>query len=262
MGEHTTIRTAVAGEVATVTLSRPEVKNAFNDVMLRELLEVYRAYRDDPGIRVVVMTGEGDSFCAGADINYMRKTGAFTFEENFADGMVISDVMEAIHTLPKPTVARLNGYAIGGGAGLMAANDIVVAADTAVISLSEVKIGLVPACISPYVALRAGAGACREFFLTGERLTAEKAFRLGLVNAVVPRDALDAEVETVVRRVLSGGPEALRVCKDLLDNVMFMPLSEAKAYTARIIAEVRASDEAREGMAAFLEKRRARWNKG
>lgn len=261
MGEHRTLATAVADQVATVTLSRPEVKNAFNDVMLRELLDVYRAFAADPSVRVVVLTGEGDSFCAGADLNYMRKTAGYTFEENVADGRVISDVMELIHTLPKPTIARVNGYAIGGGAGLMAANDIVVASTAAVISLSEVKIGLVPACISPYVVMRAGPGACREFFLTGERMTAEKAFRLGLVNAVVPPDALDDEVGTIARRTISGGPDALRVCKDLLDSVMHMPLSEAKEHTARVIAEVRASTEGREGMAAFLEKRKPRWIK-
>jgi methylglutaconyl-CoA hydratase len=261
MNEHTTLKTVVADQVATVTLSRPEVKNAFNDVMLRELLEVYRAYGVDPSVRVVVMTGEGDSFCAGADLNYMRKTAGYRFEQNLADGRVISDVMELIHTLPKPTIARVNGYAIGGGAGLMAANDIVVASDAAVISLSEVKIGLVPACISPYVVMRAGPGACREFFLTGERMTAEKAFRLGLVNAVVPPAALDGEVDKVARRIISSGPEALRVCKDLLDSVMHMSLSEAKEHTARVIAEVRASAEGREGMTAFLEKRKPRWVK-
>jgi len=261
MGKHETLRTSVAGAVATVTLSRPEVKNAFNDVMLRELLDVYRAYQDDPSVRVVVLTGEGDSFCAGADLNYMRKTAGYTFEENVADGMVISDVMELIHTLPKPTIARVNGYAIGGGAGLMAANDIVVASAAAVVSLSEVRIGLVPACISPYVVMRAGAGACREFFLTGERMPAEKAFRLGLVNAVVAPEALDAEVAAIAARTASGGPEALRVCKELLDSVMHMPLSEAKVHTARVIAEVRASAEGREGMTAFLEKRKPRWVK-
>lgn len=261
MSEHTTLKTSVANQVATVTLSRPEVKNAFNDVMLRELLDVYRAYGGDPSVRVVVLTGEGDSFCAGADLNYMRRTASYTFEENLADGMIISDVMELIHTLPKPTIARVNGYAIGGGAGLMAANDIVVASEAAVISLSEVKIGLVPACISPYVVMRAGPGACREFFLTGERMTAEKAFRLGLVNVVVPPDALDEEVDKIARRTIAGGPEALRVCKDLLDSVMHMPLEQAKEHTARVIAEVRASQEGREGMTAFLEKRKPRWIK-
>ncbi len=261
MNEYKTLKTKVADEVATVTLSRPEVKNAFNDVMLGELLEVYRAYDDDPSVRVVVITGEGDSFCAGADLNYMKKTATYTFEENVADGMVISDVMELIHRLKKPTIARVNGYAIGGGAGLMAANDIVVASDRAVISLSEVKIGLVPACISPYVIMRAGPGACREFFLTGERMTAEKAFRLGLANAVAPHDALDEEVAKITRRIISSGPEALRVCKELIDSVYEMPLEEAKAHTAKVIAEVRASEEGREGMTAFLEKRKPRWVK-
>jgi methylglutaconyl-CoA hydratase len=259
MSEHTTLRTEVTGQVARITLSRPEVKNAFNDVMLGELLEVYRAYNDDASVRAVVITGEGNSFCAGADLNYMKKTATYTFEENVADGMVISDVMELIHKLRKPTIARVNGYAIGGGAGLMAANDIVVASDQAIISLSEVKIGLVPACISPYVIMRAGPGACREFFLTGERMKAEKAFRLGLVNAVAPHDELDAVIEELTGRIISSGPEALNVCKELIDSVYEMPLEEAKGHTARVIAEVRASDEGQEGMTAFLEKRKPRW---
>jgi methylglutaconyl-CoA hydratase len=254
-----TIRTDIAGEVATITLDRPEVKNAFNDVMLDELFDAYATFEDDPTVRVVVITGTGNSFCAGADLNYMKNTINYTFEENIADGMKISNVMERIHRLTKPTVGRVNGYAIGGGAGLMAANDIVIASDTAVISLSEVKIGLVPACISPYVVMRAGPAACREFFLSGERMSAEKAFRLGLVNDVCPLSDLDERVAEVTARLISSGPEALRVCKELLDNVYGMPLEEAKGYTARVIAEVRVSDEGQEGMAAFLEKRKPRW---
>ncbi len=259
MREFETIRVGVEGGVATITLARPKVKNAFNDVMLDELLEAYGALEDDPEVRVVVLTGEGDSFCAGADLNYMKHTANFTFDENFADAMKISDVMEKIHTLAKPTVARVNGYAIGGGAGLMAANDVVIASKEAVVSLSEVKIGLVPACISPYVIMRAGPAACREFFLTGERMKAKKAHRLGLVNDVVDDDKLDEEIEKIAKRLVSSGPEALKVCKSLLDHVSEMPLSEAKAYTAKVIAEVRVSDEGQEGMAAFLEKRKPRW---
>ena len=259
MSEYTTIKVSIANEVATVTLSRPEVKNAFNDVMLDELLDAYRKLEADDGVRVVVLTGEGNSFCAGADLNYMKETVNYTFEENLADSLKISDVMEFIHKLRKPTVARVNGYAIGGGAGLMAANDIVIASKKAVISLSEVKIGLVPACISPYVIMRAGPGACREFFLSGERMKAKKAYRLGLVNDVADDDELDECIEEVTMRLISSGPEALRVCKELLDNVREMPLEEAKSYTAKVIAEVRVSEEGQEGMSAFLEKRKPRW---
>jgi methylglutaconyl-CoA hydratase len=261
MSDYTTIRTAVADEVATVTLSRPEVKNAFDDVMLAELLTAYEELERDAAVRVVVLTGEGDSFCAGADLNYMKRTVAMSFDENFADSMKIADVMERIHTLAKPTVGRVNGYAIGGGAGLMAANDIVVASEKAIISLSEVKIGLVPACISPYVIMRAGPGACREFFLSGERLSAEKAFRLGLVNAVCPPEELGACVSTIVGRLLSSGPEALKTCKTLLDTVVGMSLEEAKEYTAKVISDVRVSQEGQEGMTAFLEKRKPSWVK-
>jgi methylglutaconyl-CoA hydratase len=259
MSEYTTIKLEKKDGVATITLTRPEVKNAFNDVMLDELLDVYRKLEADDDARVIVLTGEGNSFCAGADLNYMKHTVNYTFEENFADSMKIADVMELIHTIRKPTVARVNGYAIGGGAGLMAANDIVIASKEAVISLSEVKIGLVPACISPYVIMRAGPGACREFFLTGERMKAKKACRLGLVNEVVDDDELDESIGKVAKRLKSSGPEALRVCKELLDNVSGMPLAEAKEYTAKVIAEVRVSDEGQEGMSSFLEKRKPAW---
>ncbi len=259
MSDYTTIRVAIEEQVATITLSRPEVKNAFNDVMLDELLDAYRKLEDDPDVRVVVLTGEGNSFCAGADLNYIKHTANYTLEDNLADSLKISDLMELIHKLRKPTVARVNGYAIGGGAGLMAANDIVIASKEARISLSEVKIGLVPACISPYVVMRAGPGACREFFLSGERMKAKKAYRLGLVNDVADDDELDECVAKVVGRLISSGPEALRVCKDLLDHVREMPLSEAKRYTAKVIAEVRVSEEGQEGMTAFLEKRKPSW---
>jgi methylglutaconyl-CoA hydratase len=261
MRDFKTIRIGIEEGVATVTLARPEVKNAFNDVMLDELLEAYGELERDPEVRVVVLTGEGDSFCAGADLNYMKHTAKFTLDENFADAMKIADVMEKIHTLTKPSVARVNGYAIGGGAGLMAANDIVIASKGAVVSLSEVKIGLVPACISPYVIMRAGPGACREFFLTGERMKSKKAHRLGLVNDVVDEDDLDEAIEKLVGRLVSSGPEALRDAKSLLDRVSEMPLAEAKEYTAKVIAEVRVSEEGQEGMTAFLEKRKPRWMK-
>lgn len=259
MRDFETIRVGIEGGAATIMLARPEVKNAFNDTMLDELMEAYGALEDDPEVRVVILTGEGDSFCAGADLNYMKHTVNYTFDQNVADAMKIADVMEKIHTLSKPTLARVNGYAIGGGAGLMAANDIVIASKKAVVSLSEVKIGLVPACISPYVIMRAGPGACREFFLTGERMKAKKAYRLGLINDVVDEDELDEAVGTIVKRLVSSGPEALRVCKSLLDNVSEMPLAEAKEHTARVIAEVRVSGEGQEGMTAFLEKRKPGW---
>ena len=226
---YTTIRTEVTDQVATVTLTRPEVKNAFNDVMLDELFEAYGGFEADPDVRVVVLTGEGNSFCAGADLNYMKNTINYTFEENVADGMKISDVMERIHRLRKPTVGRVNGYAIGGGAGLMAANDIVIAADTAVISLSEVKIGLVPACISPYVVMRAGPAACREFFLSGERMSADKAFRLGLVNAVAPADELDEAVAVFTKRLISNtGCTSWRPTR-----IMLVPPSTATSSSTR-----------------------------
>lgn len=249
--------------IARVTLNRPEIHNAFNDTMLTELIDVFRELHEQRGlIRVAVLTGNGKSFCAGADLNWMRKMVDYSYEENLVDSNRVSDCMHLLYTLPMPTIARVNGAAIGGGMGLVSACDIVVASEEAVFSLSEVKLGLVPACISPYVIKRAGESRCREFFLSGERIDARKALSAGLLNEVVPLDGLDEAVNRWIERFLQCGPEALAVCKKLLEIVPGMPLDEAKAFTAEDIAKLRISEEGQEGMNAFLEKRKPRWRNG
>jgi methylglutaconyl-CoA hydratase len=248
------------GSVARITLNRPEIHNAFDDTMLMELIDVFRELHDKKGdIRVAILTGNGKSFCAGADLHWMRKMVHYSYEENIEDSNRVSDCMHLLYTLPMPTIARVNGAAIGGGMGLVSACDIVVAQEQAVFSLSEVKLGLVPACISPYVIKRAGEMKCREFFLSGERIDAKKAFSAGLLNEVVPKERLDEAVERWVKQFLKNGPEAMAVCKKLLEMVPGMPLEEAKAYTAEDIAKLRISKEGQEGMNAFLEKRRPSW---
>jgi methylglutaconyl-CoA hydratase len=235
-----TIRVERTGAVARVILDRPDIRNAFNEVMIRELRQIMAELSGEPSLRVVVLTGEGKAFCAGADLHWMRRVLSYTYDE--------------IYDFPRPVVGRINGPAIGGGAGLVAVCDIVVAAEDAVFSFSEVKIGLVPACISPYVLKRVGERYLREYFLTGERLTAAKARECGLVNHVVPAAGLDAEVESHVQSLISSGPDALAVSD--------MTLDEAGPYTADMIARLRMSAEGQEGMSAFLERRKPKWHSG
>lgn len=246
--------------VARVTFNRPEVHNAFNDQMIEELTHVFKDIQKREGVRVVVLTGEGESFSAGADINWMRKVKDYSFEENFKNSLQLADLFYFVYSLPKPTIARVNGTAIGGGTGLVAVCDIAIASSVAKFSFSEVKLGLVPACISPYVIRKCGEGRTREFFLTGQRLSAGKALSAGLVNQVVQPEELDEAVEDLVSQLLSSGPQAIGVCKELLGNVPSLSFQEAKEYTARVLAGLRISDEGQEGTKAFLEKRKPKWN--
>lgn len=251
----------VEKNVAYVSLNRPDVHNAFNDVMIRELIEVFSEIEKHPEVRVVVVSGEGKSFCAGADLNWMRKVKDYAYDDNLRESLELSEMLYKIYASSKPTIARVNGAAIGGGTGLVAVCDIAIAADSVKFSFSEVKIGLIPACISPYVVKKCGEGRCREFFLTGERMTAERALGAGLVNRVVAMEELDQTVDQFARQLISSGPEAIMRCKELLRNVPLMTYDEVKRYTAEVIAQIRGSEEGQEGMDAFLEKRKPKWNK-
>lgn len=258
-----TILFNVEGPIARINLNRPEIHNAFNEIMLSELIEVFTDVQKRKGeIRVVILTGNGKSFCAGADLHWMRRMVNYSYAENVEDSKRLSECLYRLYTLPQPTIARVNGAAVGGGMGLVAACDIVVAQEEAVFSLSEVKVGLVPACISPYVIKRAGEAKCREFFLSGERISAEKAFSAGLLNETVPFDRLDIAVDRWKSQFLNNGPEALSVCKQLLEKIPSMSLDEAMEYTADGIAKLRISKEGQEGMNAFIEKRKPSWRNG
>ena len=254
-----TIEVTIRERVATVALNRPDVRNAFDEVMIEDLIAALGRLAAADGVRVVVLTGTGTSFCSGADLNWMKKMKNFTVEENYRDAMQLAELMHMIYSLPKPTIASVNGASIGGSNGLVAACDIVIASHRAEFSLSEVKIGLVPACIGPYLIKRIGEAACRDLFLTGRRISADEARTLGLVNDVVTHDNLGARVKEKTGTLLTSGPHALAVSKELLSRVASMPLSEAKEYTARVIADLRCGEEAQEGMAAFLEKRKPKW---
>ena len=256
---YTTIEVNLKDQVLWVALNREEVRNAFNEVMISELLDVLRTTREDRSLRVLVLTGKGKAFCAGADLNWMKKMKDFSYEENYKDALELADLMYELYTYPKPTIARVNGASIGGSNGLVAACDIAIASHRAEFSLSEVKIGLVPACIGPYLIRRIGERACRYLFLTGERISADEARSLGLVNEVVTHSNLDRRIEEKIATLLTSGPHALSISKQLLTSLPLMPLEEAREYTARTIAELRCGEEAQEGMSAFLEKRKPGW---
>ncbi|MBC8204406.1 enoyl-CoA hydratase/isomerase family protein [bacterium] len=259
MKKYQTLLVDIDNKIARVTLNRPEIHNAFNEVMLSELLEVCTELAEDKSVRVMVLTGAGKSFCAGADLHWMKKMISFSYEENFADAMVLANAMNALYSMPQPVIAKVNGSAIGGGMGLVTACDIALAAEHAKFSLSEVKIGLVPACIAPYVIRKAGPGPCREFFLTGERLTARRAKEGGLINNYYPAEKLDEEVEALVERLITSGPNALAYAKQLIDKIPGMNWETAKRFTADMIAQLRIGPEGQEGCAAFLEKRSPEW---
>ncbi len=249
------------GQVGRLWLDRPDVHNAFNAVMIRELRDAVKALGADPSVRVVVLSGKGTSFCAGADLNWMRGVIHFSYDQNLGESLELADFLYELYSLPKPTIARVQGAAIGGGAGFLSACDIVLASSQATFGLSEVKIGLVPACIAPYVLRRTGESWARQYFLTGERFDAPRALEIGLINSVTTPDGLDAGVEGLIGQLLSSGPEALAKAKELVARVPGMALEEAKRFTAEMIARLRVSPEGQEGMTAFLEKRKPRWRK-
>lgn len=254
-----TIRVELDKSVARVTLNRPDVRNAFNDVMIRELRAAFASLREQESLRAVVLTGEGQSFCAGADLNWMKKVVDYTYDESYEDSMNLARLMREIYDFEMPVVGRINGAAIGGGTGLVAVCDIAIAAEDAVFSFSEVKIGLVPACISPYVLKRVGERYGREYFLTGQRLTAAEALQCGLVNKTVPWDEIDILVDSYLSNLATSGPQALATCKRMVREVADMSLDEAGPATAKMITELRLGAEGQEGMKAFLERRRPAW---
>ena len=248
------------GPVARITLCRPEVRNAFDEQTIAELTHAFTAVGQDPSVRAVVLAAEGPAFCAGADLNWMRRMAAYTREQNHADAAQLAAMLHAVATCPKPTVARVQGDVYAGGMGLVAACDLAVAVDTAQFCLSEVRLGLVPATIGPYVVRAMGLRAAQRYALTAERFSAAEAHRIGLVHEVVAPGALDAQVDAWLQALVAHGPEALRVCKALLQEVAGQAIDPALiARTVDCIADVRASAEGKEGVQSFLDKRKPRW---
>lgn len=258
-GKYAGLALDLRDSVLRVALNRPQVHNAMTPQMIKALLTIFRELPQRKDVRVVLLTGEGRSFCAGADLAFMRAAADYTFEQNAADGEAIFDLMQAVDECPKPVVGRINGAAIGGGVGLVSCCDIVVASDQARFGLSEVRLGILPAVISPFVLAKIGEANGRELFLTGERFDAHHAQRIGLVQHVVPEAQLDAQVYERVQQLLQAAPGAQAAAKELIRSVVKKPKNETRHYTANLIAQRRASDEGREGMSAFLEKRKPFW---
>jgi methylglutaconyl-CoA hydratase len=267
MGEMITgefVRTAIEqralGAVARVTLNRPDLHNAFNEVMIQELQSTFAAFNRQSEVRVVVLQAESKSFCAGADLNWMKKMVDYTFEQNVEDAHALAAMLRTIHDCPKPVIARVHGAAFGGGVGLVAACDMAVAVENATFSLSEVKLGLLPAVISPFVLKKIGSGNAHRYFLTAERFSAAEALRIGLLHEIVrDANALDAAVDRLIEALLNNGPEAVAHCKVLIEQVCHMEWNRAVDITTKMIAERRSSREGQEGMKAFLEKRSPNW---
>ena len=249
------------GPVGVITLNRPERHNAFDDALIASLTGALRDMEADAGVRVVVLSGAGASFSAGADLGWMKRMAGFSREENVRDAMGLGALMRTLAHLAKPTVARVHGAAYGGGVGLVACCDIAVALQGATFSFSEAKLGLIPAVISPYVIAAIGERAARRYFLTAERFDAAEAWRLGLVHDLASTpDDLDDKIGDIVEALLACGPAAQRESKELIRAVAHRPvMSDVIQDTAERIARVRASPEGREGVAAFLEKRRPSW---
>ena len=246
--------------VALVVLARPEVHNAFDETLIAELTRALAALDRDDAVRAVVLLGEGRSFCAGADLNWMKRMAGYGRPENLADANALAAMLKTLHRLSKPTIARVHGSAFGGGVGLVACCDIAIAAHDATFSLSEAKLGLIPATIGPYVVEAIGARAARRYFLSAERFTAAEAFRIGLVHDLYPMDELDSRINELLGALLVAGPRAQDEAKALIRAVSGRPIDDALiADTAARIARVRGSPEGKEGVAAFLEKRSPAW---
>jgi methylglutaconyl-CoA hydratase len=251
------ITLAVADGIARVTLARPVVRNAFNAEVIEQLYEAFAGITASDEVRAVVLAGEGRVFCGGADINWMRASLDLSFEANLGDAERMSDMFRAIDNCPKPVVARIHGAALGGGAGLAAVCDIAIAAEDAIFGFTEVKLGIIPAVISPFVLAKIGASHARALFLTGERFSAQRAKEIALVHEVVPAAELDEAVSRRLAELSSAGPSAVGAAKLLVHRVLDNSYDESRAITTEAIAQQRVAPEAQEGLRAFLERRPA-----
>jgi methylglutaconyl-CoA hydratase len=251
---------AVQDRVARITLTRPELRNAFNDEVIAHMSAAIAEVGQRADVRAVVLAAEGPAFCAGADLNWMRRIADYRRDDNLADAGRLAAMLQALYTCPKPTVARVQGDVFAGGMGLVAACDMAVSVDSATYCLSEVKLGLIPATISPYVIRAMGARAAHRYFLTAERFSAAEAHRIGFVHQVVDADGLDAAVNALTHALCSAGPDAVRACKRLVQDVAEREIDDVLvAQTVAGIADIRASAEGREGVQSFLQKRKPNW---
>jgi methylglutaconyl-CoA hydratase len=257
MSQYQTIRVETDGPVCRVTLARPDVRNAFNETVIKELTRAFTTV--DESVRVVVLSGEGKTFSAGADITWMKKSASYTEAYNARDASAMRAMFAAIDECRCPVIARVHGAALGGGVGLVAAADIVVASEDTKFGFTEVRLGIVPAVISPFALRKIGVANARRYFLTGEIFTAHEARRIGLVHETVSADQLDSSVEGIANAIRQSGPVAAATAKAIIRQVMHLGLNNAADYTVSTIAKVRTSPEGQEGLGAFLEKRAPNW---
>ncbi|SHH46742.1 enoyl-CoA hydratase/isomerase family protein [Massilia sp. CF038] len=255
-----TLTVDIVERVATITLNRPDVRNAFNEFTIAELGLAFKDLGENAEVRAIVLAAKGPAFCAGADLNWMKKMAGYTYAENVDDAEKLADMLRTIYLCPKPVVAKVQGDCYAGGMGLVAACDIAVSASGVAFCLSEVKLGLIPATISPYVIKAMGENAARRYFLTAEKFSAQEAHRIGFVHEVVALDVLDATVAGIVKALVTSSPNAVRQAKVLVRDVSGKTVDSALVVdTAERIADIRSSEEGREGVASFLEKRKPNW---
>lgn len=261
MSDDKTVLTAIDGRgIARITLNRPDVRNAMNEQFIEELTDAFDTLGNDAAVRAIVITGAGKGFCAGGDLGWMRRTADYSVEQNRADAQKLGRMLNRMNTNPKPTVGLINGHAFGGGVGVVACCDIAIASTAAKFSLSEVRLGLTPATISPYVVRKIGAAHARRYFLTAEVFDAQRAEAINLVHAVAEPDDLEAKGAGFIDLLLLGGPNGQRVSKDLIFQVSDRRVdADLIDWTSRLIADTRATDEGKEGASAFLEKRKPAW---
>lgn len=246
--------------IARVSLNRPEVHNAMNEQLMTELADCFKELFKDDTVRVIILTGKGKSFCAGADLHWMKSMAGYSKEENIKDSRLLLDLFEAIYSCPKPVIGRINGHAFGGGIGLIAVCDITIALPDMKFAFSEVKLGIIPSVISTFVAPRIKPADMRRLFITGERFDSSVAHEIGLIDYIVSPEEFDARVDECVKLVRSSGPIAINEVKSLIKNLQIMSLEEYKKYTVEKISELRVSEEGQEGIKAFLEKRKSKWS--
>ncbi|RLF28743.1 MAG: enoyl-CoA hydratase [Thermoplasmata archaeon] len=258
--KYDTLQVTQTADTVTITLDRPEVHNAMNERLMKELILCFKKLNADRNIRVIVLTGNGRSFCAGADLNWMKSMAGFSREENIRDSRMLLDLYETIYSSPKPVIGRINGHAFGGGLGLVAVCDINIAIPDLKFAFSEVKLGIIPAVISTYVVRRIGTANMRRLFITGERFNSSYAKEIGLIDHVIPEDQLDSKVNEYIDLIRSSGPKAIQEIKKLVDMYLRMDAERYKDFTVEKIAELRVSNEGQEGINAFLDKRKPRWN--
>ncbi len=248
-------------DVVTIALNRPDIHNAMNEVLISELTRCFRHLINDESIVAVILTGNGKSFCAGADLLWMKRMVNYSKEENKEDSNLLLEMYETINSYPKPVIGRINGNTFGGGIGLLAVCDITVAVPDILFAFSEVKLGIIPAVISTFIAPRMRPADMRRFFITGERFDSAMANKIGLIDFIAPADKLDDIVNSCIEQVRSSSPNAIKEVKHLMKNAMELDLNKYKEFTVEKISELRVSNEGQEGITAFLQKRKPNWKR-